>query len=320
MKYLVTGGAGFVGSHLCQQLLKANHQVVALDDMSTGQKVNIQHLMSDSNFSYVCGSVLDEVLLGQLVQKTDAIYHLAAAVGVRFVVENLVETLETNTQGTENILKAADAYGKKKVILASTSEVYSKSKSFPHKEDDDLSIGPTNIGRWGYASSKILDEFLALAYFKERDVPVVIVRLFNTVGPRQSGRYGMVLPKFVSQAMSGQNITVFGDGSQSRCFTYVGDVVKAMIDIASLSNAEGEVFNLGSDREININSLAALVKDTLESESSIEHVPYDSAFTADFADVHRRVPDITKIKAHIHFDPCTDLSWIIREIAIGTRP
>jgi UDP-glucose 4-epimerase len=317
--YLVTGGAGFIGSHLCQQLLESGKQVVALDNLSTGQEINIQHLKADPNFSCVVGSVLDEELLGELVGDADVVYHLAAAVGVRFVVENLVETLETNTKGTENVLKASETHGKKKVILASTSEVYSKSKSFPHKEDDDLSIGPTNIGRWGYASSKILDEFLALAYFKERGVPVVVVRLFNTVGPRQSARYGMVLPRFVSQATLGEAITVFGDGTQSRCFTYVGDVVKAMVDIAQLPQAVGEVFNLGSDLEIDINSLAALVKETLNSKSSIEHVSYSSAFESDFDDIHRRVPDISKIKAQIDFDPSTDLKWIIREVAKGAQ-
>ena len=314
-KFLITGGAGFIGSHLSERLVGSGHQVVVLDNLSTGIEANIGHLLANDRFSYINGSVLDEGLLSKLVGEADVVYHLAAAVGVKFVVEHLVETLEVNTRGTEIVLRAAQQQGGKKVVLASTSEVYCKNNTFPHREDDDLAIGPTSVGRWGYASSKILDEFLALAYHKEKGLAVVILRIFNTVGPRQSARYGMVLPRFVSQALLGEPITVYGNGEQTRCFAYVGDVVKAMIDIGEVAGAEGEVFNLGGDREIAINSLAALVKETLGSNSPIQHEPYDSAYGSEFAEIHRRVPDISKIKQHIDYHPCTDLAWLIREIA-----
>ena len=315
MKALITGGAGFIGSHLAQGLLALGHQVVALDDLSTGRLSNIERLSVNPGFRFVNRSVLDEPALEPLVSDADLIYHLAAAVGVDYIMGHLTETLESNVRGTENVIRLAYDCGKKKVILASTSEVYGKSQAVPFKEDGDLLLGPTKIGRWGYACSKILDEFLALAYHKERGLPIVILRLFNTVGPRQSGRYGMVLPRFVSQALEGNPITVYGDGCQTRCFTFVGDAVDAIIKISQVSEAEGLVFNIGSNREVSINELASLVKETLSSTSPILHVPYAEAYGAEFEDVPRRVPEISRILRYIDFQPYTELGRIIGDLA-----
>lgn len=319
MNVLITGGAGFIGSHLAQALLGLGHQVVAMDNLSTGSRDNVKHLLADSGFRYVNGDVLNRSQLEPLVETADIIYHLAAAVGVKFVVSHLVETLETNVRGTENLIKLAERCGGKKVVLASSSEIYGKSASTPWKEDGDSALGSTSVGRWGYACSKMLDEFLALAYYKERGLPVVVLRLFNTVGPRQSGSYGMVLPRFVAQGLAGEPITVYGNGTQTRCFAYVGEVVKAMIDISQVPEAEGQVFNVGSDREITINRLAQLVRKTLKSASPIVHVPYSESYARDFEEVPRRIPDISKIQGYIKFHPETDLVQIISEIA-GSLP
>lgn len=317
---LVTGGAGFIGSHLTERLLDDGHQVVVLDDLSTGNLENLKNCSKNPGLRTVEGSALDQDLMASLVKRSDVIYHLAASVGVALVVDRLSETLENNVRGTETIIKQAYRFGGKKVILASTSEVYGKSQEFPYQEDGDLVIGPTSVGRWGYACSKILDEMLALSYHKEHDLPVVILRFFNTVGPRQSGRYGMVLPRFVSQALQEAPITVHGDGTQSRCFTYVGDAVRAMVGIAGVAKAEGQVFNLGSEHEISINRLASIVKQTLNSGSPIVHVPYDTIFGHDFEDIHRRVPNISKIRRFIDFQPNTEIEQIILEIAYSLAP
>ena len=313
---LITGGAGFIGSHLADTLLHMGVRVVVVDNLDTGRLDNIRHLIGRPDFDFVQASILDEVSLEPLVRDADQIYHLAAAVGVRLVVERPLETLETNTRGTENILRLAHRYGGKKVVLASTSEVYGNSPDVPFREDSSLSIGPSSTVRWGYACSKLYDEFLALAYHQEMGLPVVILRLFNTVGPRQSGRYGMVVPRFVSQALEGSPITVYGDGMQTRCFTHVRDVVQAMVRIVQIPEAEGQVFNLGNDREITIRQLGELVRETLGSNSPIEYMPYSEAYGLDFEDVRHRVPDISKIQGYIDYHPTTDLAGIIQEIAL----
>lgn len=315
MKALITGGAGFIGSHLADYLLSKGHQVTALDSMSTGSLDNVQHLLDKPAFQFKNGSILDLGALGPLIAETDIVYHLAAAVGVKLIMDSLIATLESNVQGTENVLRLAQEAGNKKVIVASSSEVYGKSPAVPWSEDDDILLGPTSFGRWGYACSKMLDEFLALAYSKEKGLPVVVLRLFNTVGPRQAGQYGMVLPRFVSQATSGEPITVYGDGAQTRCFTFVGDVVDGITKISQISEAEGQVFNVGNNNELTINQLAELVKETLASSSPISHVPYHDAYVGEFEDVARRVPAITKIQKYIEFKPTLDLRPVIKAIA-----
>ena len=315
MNILITGGAGFIGSHLSDLLLASGHQVTAFDNLSTGNKSNIEHLLVNPDFQLVKGNILNSNDLRKPVAKADLVYHLAAAVGVRYVIDNPVATLETNTRGTANVLNAARDHGGKKVVLASSSEVYGRSPNLPYREDDVLSLGPTSVPRWGYACSKMLDEFLALAHSKESGLPVVTLRLFNTVGRRQQGSYGMVLPRMVEQCLGDQLITVYGDGSQTRCFAHVGDVTKALMDIAEVPEAEGQVFNLGNDAEITINDLAGLIKNSLNSGSIIQHVPFESVYGPDFQDIPRRVPDINKIKRYIDYDPRTDLRQVISELA-----
>lgn len=315
MNILITGGAGFIGSHLSDLLLASGHQVTAFDNLSTGNERNIEHLMANSDFRLVKGDILNSSDLAGPVAQADLIYHLAASVGVRYVIDNPVTTLETNTRGTANLLTAAREKGGKKVVLASSSEVYGRNPNLPFREDDVLSLGPTSVPRWGYACSKMLDEFLALAHWKESGLPVVILRLFNTVGPRQQGSYGMVLPRMVEQCLGNQPVTVYGDGSQTRCFAYVGDVTKALMEIAVVSEAEGQVFNLGNDAEITINDLAELIKKSLKSGSTINHVPFESVYGSDFQDIPRRVPDISKIKRYINYDPRTELTQVISELA-----
>jgi UDP-glucose 4-epimerase len=315
MNVLITGGAGFIGSHLAQGLLDQGHKVEVLDDLSTGRTENLKPLLEQPGYQMTQGSILDVPALEPLVERADLIYHLAAAVGVELVVDRLIYTLETNTSGTQNVIHAAQKYGGKKVILASSSEVYGNSDKIPYREDNDVAVGPTSVGRWGYACSKMLDEFLALAYHKEKGLPVVVLRLFNTVGPRQRGRYGMVVPRFVSQALKNEPITVYGDGAQSRCFTYIDDVVKAAIDIAQVPKAEGQVFNVGSSHETTINQLATTVIETLNSTSEILHLSYKEGYGADFEDIRRRVPDISKIQQYVNFEPTTDLPWIISQVA-----
>lgn len=316
--FLITGGAGFIGSHLAELLLSKGNRVVALDDLSTGSIRNIGHLKSNPSFSYVIDSVMNRPLTAELVDGADYVFHLAAAVGVRLIVQSPVRTIETNVRGTEIVLELANKK-KRPVFIASTSEVYGKSTNVPFAEDDDLVLGATNRGRWSYACSKALDEFLAIAYFHEKGLPVVIGRLFNTVGPRQTGRYGMVLPTFVSQALAGQPITVYGDGTQSRCFGYVGDVVRALDTLVRTEKARGQVFNIGSQEEISMLALARLVKERLASTSEIILIPYDRAYEAGFEDMPRRVPDIRKIRDLIGFEARTGLSEIVDRVAEHQR-
>jgi UDP-glucose 4-epimerase len=318
VRVLITGGAGFVGSHLAEALLERGDEVYVLDNLSTGSIENIQHLKTHPRFHYTIDTVTNEPLLAELVDRCDAIAHLAAAVGVKLIVEAPVHTIETNVHGTEVVLKLANKK-KKLVLIASTSEVYGKSADVPFSEDADLVLGPTAKHRWAYACSKLIDEFLALAYWKERKLPVVIVRLFNTVGPRQTGQYGMVVPTFVRQALAGHPITVYGDGTQSRSFTYVGDVVRAMVALLNEPAAVGQVFNIGNGQEITIDALAARVKALTSSESTIVHVPYDQAYEAGFEDMPRRVPDISKVRALIGYEPTVDLDEILTRVIDSFR-
>jgi UDP-glucose 4-epimerase len=318
MKALITGGAGFVGSHLAERLLEQGHEVAVLDNLSTGSIDNIEHLKGAAGFSYVVDSVTNEPLLAEMIDRCDVVFHLAAAVGVKLIVEQPVHTIETNVHGTEVVLKHANKK-KRLVIIASTSEVYGKSTDVPFREGADLTLGPSSKHRWAYACSKLIDEFLALAYWKERKLPVVIVRLFNTVGPRQTGQYGMVLPTFVRQALSGHPITVFGDGSQSRSFTYVGDVVGALIKLADEPRAVGEVFNIGNMGEVTIKDLAQRVKEMTGSSSMIQFVPYDQAYEEGFEDMPRRVPDISKLRKLIGYEPTLALDAIISTVIEHVR-
>jgi UDP-glucose 4-epimerase len=313
VKAFITGGAGFIGSHLAGRLLDDGHDVSILDNLSTGSIDNIAHLKGRTGFSYTIDSVTNEPLLAELIDTSDVVFHLAAAVGVKLIVEQPVHTIETNVHGTEVVLKHANKK-KKLVFIASTSEVYGKSADVPFREAADLVLGPSAKHRWAYACSKLIDEFLALAYWKEKKLPVVIVRLFNTVGPRQTGQYGMVLPTFVRQALAGQPITVFGDGTQSRSFTYVGDVVDALVGLATNTRAVGEVFNIGNTGEVTIGDLAARVKQMAGSCSPIHYIPYDQAYETGFEDMPRRVPDISKIRAFVGYEPKMQLDDIIRSV------
>ncbi|MFQ6027518.1 MAG: NAD-dependent epimerase/dehydratase family protein [Dehalococcoidia bacterium] len=317
MRALITGGAGFIGSHLAEELLQRGHEVIAFDDLSTGNRSNVDHLMKTSRFSLRQGSILDTQLLESVIGKADLVYHLAASVGVKNVLEHPLSALTTNVQGTENVLQLALQHGKKKVILASSSEVYGKSAQVPFRENDDLVLGPTSVSRWGYACAKALDEFLALAYHQEEGLPILVLRFFNIVGPRQVGRYGMVLPRFVAQARQGEPITVYGDGEQQRSFTYVKDAVRAVADIAEQPAAEGQVFNVGNNHHVSINCLAELVRDTLASRSEIVHIPYSEAYGPDFEDIRLRAADISKIQQHIDYQPNPDLAFVIKEINAG---
>ena len=318
MRVLITGGAGFVGSHLAEALLDRSDEVFVLDDLSTGSIDNIAHLKDKPRFHYTIDSVTNEPLLAEMLDRCDTVVHLAAAVGVKLIVEAPVRTIETNVHGTEVVLKHANKK-KKLVVIASTSEVYGKSAAVPFREDADLVLGPTSKHRWAYACSKLIDEFLALAYWKERKLPVVIVRLFNTVGPRQTGQYGMVVPTFVRQALSGRPITVFGDGTQSRSFTYVGDVVKAVVALINEPRAVGEVFNIGTGREISIGELASRVRQIAESSSPIVKIPYDQAYEAGFEDMPRRIPDISKIRALVGYEPTVELDEILIRVIAPLR-
>ena len=313
MRVLITGGAGFIGSHLSEALLERGDEVFVLDDLSTGSIDNISHLKEQPKFHYTIDTVTNEPLLAELIDRCDVIVHLAAAVGVKLIVEQPVHTIETNVHGTEVVLKHANKK-KKLVLIASTSEVYGKSADVPFDEDQDLVLGATTKHRWAYACSKLIDEFLALAYWKERKLPVIIVRLFNTVGPRQTGQYGMVIPNFVRQALAGKPITVFGDGTQSRSFTYVGDVVRAMVALIDEPRAVGQVFNIGNGQEISIGDLAAMVKRMTGSSSEIVRIPYDQAYEAGFEDMPRRVPDISKIKALVGYRPTVELDEILTRV------
>jgi len=311
---LITGGAGFIGSHLCEKLLEddRNH-VFIIDDLSTGSIDNIIHIREHPRFAYTIDSIMNRAVLAELVDQVDIIFHLAASVGVRLIIESPVKTIENNIKGTENVLQLA-AKKKKKVIIASTSEVYGKSERSTFSENDDLVLGPTYKSRWSYAGSKIVDEFLALAYMKEKKVPVVIVRLFNTVGPRQTGRYGMVLPTFVCQALRGEPITVYSDGRQIRCFTYVTDVVEALVKLAHSDDAVGRIVNIGNSEETTILNLAKLVKSLAGSASEITFIPYDEAYETGFEDMRRRSPDISTAQKLIGYRPTFKLEDIVKKI------
>jgi UDP-glucose 4-epimerase len=313
MRALITGGAGFVGSHLAELLLGQGHEVFVLDNLSTGSIDNIVHLKGHRHFHYTIDSVANEPVLAELVDRADVIFHLAAAVGVKLIVEQPVHTIETNVRGTEVVLTHANKK-KKLVLVASTSEVYGKSTAVPFSEDADLVLGSTVKHRWAYACSKLIDEFLALAYWKEKKLPVIIVRLFNTVGPRQTGQYGMVIPNFVRQALAGQPITVFGDGTQSRSFTYVGDVVDALSKLVREPRAVGRVFNVGNGYEISIRDLAERVRTLAGSSSEIVTIPYDQAYETGFEDMPRRVPDTSRIRELIGYEPKVQLDEILEKV------
>lgn len=313
MKILITGGAGFIGSHLTDALLQRGHNVTIIDDLSTGKLENIAHVRAFPNFHFAIETIMNEAVMDRLVSECDLIFHLASAVGVELIVNRPVEVIERCVLGTEIVLKTANRY-KKKVLITSTSEVYGKSNKVPFSEEDDRILGPTTKSRWSYSCSKAIDEFLALAYFKEMKLPVVIVRLFNTVGPRQTGQYGMVLPRFVQAAMHNKPLRVYGDGTQSRCFGYVGDVVQALIALVSHPQAVGQIFNIGSNEEVTILELAERVKSIIGSSSEIVKVPYAEAYEAGFEDMQRRMPDLTKIKRLIGYEPTVKLDQIIRHI------
>ena len=317
-RVLITGGAGFIGSHLAEQLLAGGADVTAIDDLSTGSFANIAHLAERSDFRFVCESVTNETVMDRLVSDCDMIFHLAAAVGVDLIIKSPVQTIETNVLGTEAVLRLARRYHKK-VLIASTSEVYGKSDNHPYKEDDDRVLGPTTRSRWAYAESKALDEFLALAYHKEYRIPVVIVRLFNTVGPRQTGAYGMVIPRLVQQAVEGTPLTVYETGKQSRCFCDVRDVVPALIGISQCAAAEGEIFNIGSEQEITILDLARRILRLSGSASEIEFVPYERAYRSDFEDMSRRVPNIERIRGLIGWAPRIPLDQTLEEVIAEFR-
>ena len=313
MRILITGGAGFIGSHLADAYLQRGDEVLVIDDLSTGSIKNIQHLKDNPRFHYTIEAIQNQPVTAELIDQCDVVVHLAAAVGVKLIVESPVRTIETNVHGTEVVLALANKK-KKKVLIASTSEVYGLSAEVPFREDGNLVMGATTKGRWSYACSKAIDEFLALAYWRERKLPTVIVRLFNTVGPRQTGQYGMVIPTFVKQALAGRPITVYGDGKQSRCFGYVGDVVGALVDLLDHESAVGEVFNIGSNEEITILALAQRVKELTHSASEIVFVPYDEAYAEGFEDMPRRIPDITKIKRLVGFQPRMTLDGILQSV------
>lgn len=311
--YLVTGGCGFIGSHLSESLLADGHRVTVLDDLSTGSYTNVAELEQKPGFQLVIGSVLDADLVAELVKDAEAVFHLASAVGVKLIMERPVHTIETIFMGTDTVLKAANRY-RRPVLITSTSEVYGKSEDIPFVEDGDRLEGATHKHRWAYACAKALDEFMALAYFKESRLPVTIARLFNTVGPRQTGQYGMVIPNFVKQALAGDPITVFGDGTQSRCFAHVFDIVRALKGMMQSEACRGQVLNVGSQNEVTIQQLAENVRDLSQSPSTIRYVPYNEAFGEGFEEMQRRVPSIEKIKRLIGWEPKLSLQDIISDV------
>jgi len=318
LRYLITGGAGFIGSHLAERLLERKEKVVLLDNLSTGSMENIRHLKGSENLEYHLDGIENKALLAELVDEADIIVHFAAAVGVKLIVESPVRTIETNVNGTQLLLEAASKK-KKLLLLASTSEVYGKNTQVPFREDSDLVLGPTTKGRWSYAASKALDEFLAIAYWKEKKQPVIVMRFFNTVGPRQTGRYGMVLPNFVQRALKNDPIEVYGDGRQSRCFCDVHDTVEALMRLIPLERAIGEVINIGNTEEVTIENLAKLVKQRTDSSSPIHYVPYDQAYEPGFEDMMRRVPCIDKLHSLTGFRPQTSLADIIDRVSAHYR-
>lgn len=318
MHYLITGGAGFIGSHLADKLISEGHRVTALDNLSTGKYENIKHLESNANFELVVGTILNEYLVDKLAERCDAIFHLAAAVGVELIVNHPLESLTTNIKGSEIILEMAHRYHKK-VLITSTSEIYGKNTQGPLKEDQDRILGSPLKSRWSYSTAKAVDEMLAYVYWKEKNVPTIIVRLFNTVGPRQSSAYGMVLPRFVKQALGGKDMTVYGSGKQSRCFLHVKDVVNALTKLADNPNSCGQVFNIGSQEEITIEALAKKVIEITGSRSKVVYIPYDEAYEEGFEDMERRIPDISKINNLIGFVPTMDLNGIIKDVVNYTK-
>ncbi len=315
MRSLITGGAGFIGSHLAEELLRRKQEVIIVDDISTGTMENINHLKANPGFFYHIDTIMNRNLMGRLIKKCDVIYHLAAAVGVEYIIDNPLESIQINVQGTEIILELANISGKKKVVLASTSEIYGKDRPGKRSfnEDDDRVLGPTTITRWSYSCTKAIDEFLALAYWREKKLPVIIVRFFNTCGPRQTGRYGMVIPRLIKQALLGQPLTIYGDGNQTRSFTYVKDVVKALIELSENKKSIGEIFNIGNPNAISINELAKKVLKLTKSKSKILHIPYEKAYEKGFEDMRHRCPDISKIKKLIGFSPKIDIDGILTQ-------
>ena len=313
MKVLITGGAGFIGSHLCEKLLKLGDEVTVLDNLSTGRYENVAHLKANLKFNLVVGSILDEELVSKLCEKTDAIFHLAAAVGVELIVKHPLDSLTTNIKGSETVLDMAQRYNRK-VLITSTSEIYGKNVNGPLREDDDRILGSPLKSRWGYSTAKAVDEMLAYVYWKQKGLPTIIVRLFNTVGPRQTGAYGMVIPRFVAQALKDEPLTVYGDGSQSRCFLHVQDAVDALVKLMQNPRAQGGVFNVGSQEEITIKDLAKKVIQLTESKSEVVYISYDQAYEAGFEDMQRRVPDISKIQNLIGYRPTADLEGILKSV------
>lgn len=310
MKNLITGGAGFVGSHLSEYLLSRGEEVHVLDNLSTGAISNLDHCRDNPKFTHHIGDALESPILAELVDRCDRIFHLAAAVGVRLIVEEPVHTIETNISGTETILQLANKK-KKPVLITSTSECYGKQSKIPFSEEDDMVLGPTSTARWAYAASKAVDEFLAIAYYRSKGLPTVVVRLFNTVGPRQTGQYGMVVPNFVCQALAGKSLTVYGDGQQSRCFGYVGDVVPALVALMENPDCYGQLYNVGNDKEITIEGLAQMIRDKIDPSQEITYIPYEKAYGVGFEDMQRRVPDLTKIRKAIGYDPKTSVEQIV---------
>ncbi|MBM3253792.1 MAG: NAD-dependent epimerase/dehydratase family protein [Candidatus Omnitrophica bacterium] len=313
MRALITGGAGFIGSHLAEELIHRGYKVEALDNLSTGRYENVAKLEGNPNFQLIVGSILNETLVDKLVERVDIVFHLAAAVGVELIVKKPLDSLTTNIKGSEIVLEMAYRY-RKKVIITSTSEIYGKNTNGPLKEDEDRILGSPLKSRWSYSTSKAVDEILAYVYWKEKSVPTIIVRLFNTVGPRQTGAYGMVLPRFVSQALKDEFLTIYGTGKQSRCFLHVSDAVDAIINLSEHKNAVGEAFNVGSQEEITIENLAKKVIELINSKSNIIYIPYDKAYEEGFEDMERRVPDICKINAMIGFKPKFNLEGIIKSV------
>jgi UDP-glucose 4-epimerase len=318
MRFLITGGAGFIGSHLSDLLIEHDHTVHVLDDLSTGAIENIRHLKHDDRFEYTIGSAENHAVVAELVDEADFVVHLAAAVGVALVVDSPVRAIETNVHATEVVLKHASKK-KKPVLIASTSEVYGKSQALPFKEDGDMQMGATDMGRWAYACSKAIDEFLAIAYWRERALPTTVVRLFNTVGPRQTGSYGMVVPRLVEQALAGEPLTVYGDGRQTRCFCHVADVVQALFALTSKERAYGNVFNVGATTEISILDLANLIIETTGSKSQISLIPYNEAYGEGFEDMYRRVPDTTKVRELIDWRPSRTLEDVVQDVVACQR-
>lgn len=318
MRALITGGAGFIGSHLAETLIERGHRVHVLDDLSSGSIENIRHLKENPAFQYTIGSVFDEPLLAELVDEADVVYHLAAAVGVKMIVDQPVETIHTNVHGTEAVFRAADKK-KKPVLVASSSEVYGKSTRIPYREDDDIVLGPTSKARWSYACSKLIDEFLALSYWRSRRLPTVVVRLFNTVGPRQTGRYGMVIPRFIDQALDGKPITVYDDGRQTRCFAHVKDVAPILADLLTNPRAHGTILNVGTDRETTILELAERVRAKVNPSVPIRHVPYDQAYESGFEDMRNRRPDLSRLRSLVGERPWRDLDTILDDSIAWVR-